>query len=305
MLNLPERTDKLDTFSLTSSVTDFNFEVIAGVDGATVPNKSLPTTKGLYPEESRRNKSVGSWRAHLNFALAVVRNRLSSAIVFEDDADWDIEFKSQLELFAQGSRGLTTNEPSTKPHSPYGDDWDLLWPGHCATSVHKEETRTFIIDNDPSVPPPNHRVTFGNKPDMSAYDNSTRIVFRAGGGVCVYAYALSFRGAQKLLHHMYTRESYEPFDLALDGLCRLDPDFRCIGIYPQIIDSHKAAGAVSRDSDIGDITTTEQRKTGYTFNIVRSVRINLRKLIQGNLVEAKLQWGDQPVVEGAITTRFS
>ena len=303
ILNLPERTDKLDNFALQSSVTNFGFEVIPGVDGATIPNKSLPTTKGLSPVESKRNRSVGSWRAHLNFALAIVKNRLSSGIVFEDDADWDISFKSQLAYFAAGTRYLSASEPSKKPHSPYGDDWDMLWPGHCAIGYHKEDSRRFIIDNDPSVPPPNHRVSFGNKLDVSEYDNSTRVVFRAGGGVCVYSYALSLRGAQKLLHHFYTVESYEPYDLAIDTLCRTDPSFRCIGIYPQIIDSYKAAGPISRDSDIGDIKDKNIRKTGYTFNIVRSTRINLSKLISGSTEEAKLQWGDQPLVEGPITTR--
>lgn len=302
MLNLPERTDKLDTFTLTSSVSNFTFAVIPGVDGATVPNKSLPSTKGL-PKGAQRDKSVGSWRAHLNFALAIVRNRLSSAIVFEDDADWDIDFKSQLEYFAAGSRYLSDSISSSKPHSPYGDDWDLLWPGHCAIGYHKEDSRRFLIDNDPAVPPPNHRVTFGNKPDMSAYDNSTRVVFRAGGGVCVYSYALSFRGAQKLLHHENSRTEYKPFDLSMDGLCRNNPDFKCIGIFPQIIDSHKAAGAVNRDSDIGEIKGSEQRKTGYTFNIVRSVRINLGTLINGKWDAPKLQWNDQPKLEGPITTR--
>ncbi len=268
-----------------------------------MPDKSLPSTKGLDPVESKRNKSVGSWRAHLNFALAVVRNRLSSAIVFEDDADWDIEFKSQLEYLAAGSRYLSTTPSSSKPHSPYGDDWDLLWPGHCGIGYHEQDHRRFVIDSDPAVPPPNHRVTFGNNPNMSAYDNSTRVVFRANGGVCVYSYALSYRGAQKLLYHESSKSEYIPFDLSLDGLCRHDPDFKCIGIFPQIIDSHKAAGAVNRDSDIGEIKGSEQRKNGYTFNIVRSVRVNLSRLISGKGEELKVQWNDQPALEGPVTTR--
>ena len=119
----------------------------------------------------------------------------------------------------------------------------------------------------------------------------------------MYSYALSFRGAQKLLYHEITRERYEPFDLSLDGMCHNDPDFRCISVYPQIIDSYKAAGAINRDSDIGDIKGNEQRKTGYTFNIVRSVRVNLARLISGKGEEPKLQWGDQPQVEGPIATR--
>lgn len=308
ILNLAERSDKLDTFLLTSSLTDFTFSVIPGVDGATVPNKSLSSLNGLPSKQASRDRSVGSWRAHLNFAQTIVRNRVSTALLFEDDADWDISFKSQLELFAAGSRALSSKTPTDTPHSPYGDDWDLLWLGHCGIRRQDNDSQTFVIENDPAVPPPNHRATFGEKgqPNMTSYGNSTRIVFRAGGGLCVYAYALSFRGAQKMLLRQNTREGYAPFDLSLNNMCRNDPDFQCLAVFPQIIDSHKAAGPENRDSDLGDMSQVKGvRKKGYTFNIVRSVRLNLKQLIMGKSEDQlELQWGDQPEVKGPITTRW-
>ena len=276
------------------------------MDGATVPNKSLSSLNGLPSNPASRDRSVGSWRAHLNFAQTIVRDRLSTALLFEDDADWDISFKSQLELFAAGSRVLSTTPPTDKPHSPYGDDWDLLWLGHCGIRRQPNDSQVFVIDNDPAVPPPNHRGNFGGKPDMTSYANSTRIVFRCGGGLCVYAYALSFRGAQKMLLRQNTREGYAPFDLSLDNMCRNDPDFYCLSVFPQIIDSHKAAGPHNRDSDLGDMSQVKEvRKKGYTFNIVRSVRLNVKQLIMGRGGdELEPQWPDQPEVQGPITTRW-
>lgn len=228
-------------------------------------------------------------------------------MLFEDDADWDISFKTQLEHFAAGSRALSNHTSTDKPHSPYGDGWDLLWLGHCGIVRHDKDSRTFIVDNDPSTPPPNHRVTFGSDGvDMTSYSNSSRVVFQSGGGLCVYAYALSFRGAQKMLLTHHTKNKYKPFDLALHFMCKDDPDFKCLAVFPQIVDSHKAAGAVDRDSDIADLSENKEiRKKGYTFNIVRSVRINLKKLVLGKGGEdMDLQWDDQPPVDGPITTRW-
>ena len=34
----------------------------------------------------------------------MVRNNVASALIFEDDVDWDVVLKKQLVLFARGSR---------------------------------------------------------------------------------------------------------------------------------------------------------------------------------------------------------
>ncbi len=47
IINLPERTDKLDNFAVASSLTGFSAEVIEGVKGAEVQNKALPALSGL------------------------------------------------------------------------------------------------------------------------------------------------------------------------------------------------------------------------------------------------------------------
>lgn len=47
VINLPERYDKLDAFSLAASVTGFTYDVIEGIKGSTVVNKTLPALEGL------------------------------------------------------------------------------------------------------------------------------------------------------------------------------------------------------------------------------------------------------------------
>ena len=47
VINLPERPDKLDQFAIVSSLTGFKADVIEGVKGSEIMNKSLPALEGL------------------------------------------------------------------------------------------------------------------------------------------------------------------------------------------------------------------------------------------------------------------
>ncbi|KAL2039400.1 hypothetical protein N7G274_007672 [Stereocaulon virgatum] len=304
VINLPERTDKLDTFSVVSSLTGFAVEVIKGVKGRDVQNKSLPALEGLPTAEAGRNNIVGCWRAHMNFAQTIVTNGLSSALVLEDDADWDVTIKDQLRAFASGSQFVTAVPKGHKPHSPYGDDWDLLWLGHCASTIMPDHDRRWVIENDATVPDPKHRVNFAGIPDMAAsgYDNSTRVVYRASDGVCLYAYALSFRGACKVLRGQALRKTFTPIDVGIGQLCK-EKEFKCISVFPQLIDSHKAAGRMSRDSDIGRFSPSEVRQKGFTYNIVHSMRLNMDRLLTGENATIVRQWPDDPIIDGPLRQR--
>ena len=230
---------------------------------------------------------------------------LTSAMILEDDADWDIGLKDQLALFATGSQFVTAVPPKHKPHSPYGDDWDLLWLGHCSNQIKPDDERRFVIENDDTVPITKHRINFGGIPDMVAegYDNNTRIVYEANDGVCLYGYALSFRGARKLLRGQAQRKEFLPIDLGIGYMCRDDPNFKCIGVFPQLIDSHKGAGRLSRDSDIGSFSAQNVRQKGYTFNIVHSTRLNIDHLLAGETDKIERQWPEDPEVIGPLRAK--
>ncbi len=226
-------------------------------------------------------------------------------MVIEDDADWDIALKDQLQLFAQGSQFVTGAEAGSKPHSPYGDDWDLIWLGHCGTDIMPEDQRRFVIENDATVAPLFRRFNVATFPDMAAegYDNNTRIIFRAKRALCLYAYALSYHGARKLLRDQSMMTEFKPIDIGIGDWCQDNPDVRCIAVFPQIIDTHKAAGRLSRDSDIGDYSPQETRQKGFTFNIVRSARLNVDHLLAGEMDMIERQWPDDPVIEGPVRAK--
>lgn len=125
---------------------------------------------------------------------------------------------------------------------------------------------------------------------MSSYDNTTRIVFTNTDGVCLYAYALSYRGAQKALFHLSMSPFSKPVDFGISDMCKTKSrNFKCVGIFPQIVDSHRSAGDASRDSDISN-RTGSIRKKGFSFNIVHSTRLNVGHLIDNEMDQIENQW---------------
>ena len=197
-IHMPSRTDKLDSLRLLTSITNISYNLIPGVDGKEIPRVAWP---GFYKEGDRWASITGCWRAHINAAASILDNNLSSALILEDDADWDVSLKTQLTQFALGSRHILGAPTSSEPLSPYGDGWDMLWLGHCAQNSPAKPFSRFIIANDTTVRPAGIRLHLWNPESTLTYDlphnRTTRVVYRSAGGMCSYAYALSYAGARK------------------------------------------------------------------------------------------------------------
>ncbi|TGO11673.1 hypothetical protein BTUL_0104g00180 [Botrytis tulipae] len=307
-VSLPERSDKRDALTLISSLTGFNIEWVDGVKGEAVSDKAVP-----YGADRVKlwESNLGSWRGHMNAVRRIVEQNLTSALIFEDDMDWDTRLKSQLLTFAAGSRFIQYS--STTPSnlvSPYGDDWDLLWLGHCgevfpetldeykSLSPSSPEiahlSRKYIITSDPTVAPPRHFKGFQN----ATQNPYTRWVHISGGPICTFAYALSQQGARKVLWDLSVDKLAGPFDNALAGLCRWGKDskrlgMKCISVTPGLFQHHKARGWVGGDSDIQKVGSTKEdvREKGVTENVVWSARMNVREMLMGEKIRG--QWDDE------------
>jgi len=224
----------------------------------------------------------------------------------EDDADWDIAFRTQLEYIALGAQTLQNSPKDSTPNSPYGDDWDLIWLGHCASQPVPGDDRRFFMKNDPNVTPFLHRTNYGGVPDMTPYDNTTRMMYWTRGSTCTYSYALSLHGARKVIKWLSMDIYSGPIDFGLHDMCqKKERGFKCIGVFPQIIADHKPAGAGNKDTDIGDGGDNIRQK-GISFNIVHSTRMNVDQLMDGRMDEIERQWPqDDPHLKGPIVTEYT
>lgn len=224
-------------------------------------------------------------------------------MVLEDDVDWDVTFRSQLEYYALGSQALlnTTTIQQPQPFSPYGDGWDLQFLGHCGVWADSADARRFLIHNDGSVLP---RSRFPNNgPDMSPYANTTRVMFKADGMICTYGYAMTQRTARKLIKNLSIDTYSGAFDLGLQDLCkeggRGGAALNCLSVHPPLIEMHRSAGSLAKDSDIVSYEADSVRMQAVSDRIVRSTRLNLDVLIDGRRDLAVSQWpNEMPDLKG-------
>jgi hypothetical protein len=288
VISLADRSDKQDSISVQATLSNICITVVDGVVGKDVPAKAKPYGMDRTPPE------VGCWRSHLNIMQHVVQHRLRSALIMEDDADWDVAIKAQMFQLALGSRWLLNNsaETTTSSHiSPYGEGWDLLWIGHCSMQGDPADRRAWVIPRDPTVLPPGKRSEFF-EPDMTPWesgpdaDPQTRIVFVPGFGFCSTSWAVSLAGAEKILY----RQSMSPFNDAVDmgvgAMCRDKTlNMSCIAPFPTIIGNSKPAGNTDRGSDIVvDIGKTSDRirEKPVSDKIMFSTLLNTERLLADN-----------------------
>lgn len=344
LLNLPHRSDKLDAFALAAGFTGFQFEVLPGVKGEEVSEQTLPApfplellpgdmknAKGeIMSDEARHEREertrmgrIGCRRSHLNAARKMVQEGLGSALIFEDDADWDISLKAQLEHFAEGRRQFAADTGAKdattgaaivqglegrSSGSPYGDDWDMLWLGHCGLSPRDDDTRRFVISNDATVPPFAHRFNVVQTPrDVVEHDEHARMMFEASSGSCLFAYALSQQGARKMLYHVGSQGEASMVDTKMAEMCgNARYRFKSFGVFPQLVDAIRV-GATNEESDIAGLDPGLMQKSPnphrYTFNIKHSVRLNAERLLVGE--QAISQWPDEEKqLDGDVITQY-
>ena len=213
----------------------------------------------------------------------------------EDDVDWDIRIRSQMIELAKAVRFLSDISETDSQLSPYGDDWDVIWPGHCREYIPSDDTPRYIVQNDQTVAPLSH---IGWLKDLYDYPEHTRVYHRSVEPICTYAYAVSARGAQKILLQMGLFESNEPykghpnsaFDNNLSWMCEQKiMGMKCVSVTPPLFFSHRPAGSESRDSDIALNDGSNVREKGTTDVIVWSTRINAAHLIKGDK-EHETRW---------------
>jgi hypothetical protein len=287
-----------------------------------------------------------------------VYQNLTTALIFEDDVDWDVRLRQQLKIFALASRLISNpgfsselekydihvsknpeteesihNDSSPYPiaenlyslpltsalqslpqraenASPYGNpsNWDVLWLGHCGAGFPRPEfsssnpdTANIILTtpSDPTVPSPEHLRAhpFGPLDALStSHAPHTRVYHRGNGGaLCTVAYAVSQRGARRLLAEFGVKRWGRIWDVELGDWCATwneKGEKVCLTVQPPIFAHHHPPGG---ESNIGGLGGGYARAVETKY-VRWSARMNLDKLVLGgkdaDLVD---QWPDEKV----------
>jgi hypothetical protein len=193
--------------------------------------------------------------------------------------------------------------PATTPPttSPYGDSWDVLWIGHCGMhfpferSPHVPKARV-IRENDVTVAPKKSLWTFNIPFTLKEkYPPHTRAYHHVQEGVCTLGYAVSQKGAQKLLYEVGLKGVTAAFDLLLRWYCEGEKGRgagrQCLTTQPGLFQHHRPAGLASAMSDIGN-HGDGWRENAMTDMVRWSVRLNADVLLDGG-TEFRDQFPDE------------
>lgn len=134
--------------------------------------------------------SAVAWLAHLNLLRFAIQRDYDTALIIEDDVDWDLRLRDQTPLIANAIRNFTNaGDPE---HAPYGRSWDLLWLGHCGEIYDESTARVTFAD--PTVVP--HELYRGwSRRHVAKMSEGQRSVSKAVNPVCECS------SAPHLFHH--------------------------------------------------------------------------------------------------------
>lgn len=192
---------------------------------------------------------------HFNLTLGrIVNESISTALIMESDADWDLRIRDTLLGVARGVKRVmdfpfSGDDGDGAPSSqagPYGDHWDVIWLGHCG-SLRSSEGRVYQF-NDPAAAPKTSEYAIIGAEDSDTRPDDIRLVYELRDAVCSWGYAVTLEGARKL--RKAGEESSMPWDLRLNELCKDDASIRCATVYPQIISAAYSKPAIQYSSEM-------------------------------------------------------
>ncbi|EGX88667.1 Glycosyl transferase, family 25 [Cordyceps militaris CM01] len=318
VMGLASRTDRRDGMALQAALSELSIEFIDGPMGDNISEKAIPVGEdGKHLEGGE----LGCWRGHINALQEIVRLNISSALVLEDDSDWDVRIRSIMQDLALSTQALTqplagstsSYADSTYPRnddkqnatvpefdinalprtvtpkiSPYGDEWEMMWLGHCGMSFPAASEGLpmgRVIHTDDATVPPSGLWSFAPKPHtlIEDYPKRTRAVHHVSNGVCSLGYAVTQQGARGLLREIGLREVKDPLDILLRFYCMGLAGRRkhnCIAAQPPIFNHHRPVGPKSSNSNIGDHGTEFQNEP-HTDMVQWSVRLNADAIMDG------------------------
>ena len=200
------------------------------------------TDDGVRQGEISNGYNLARAFEHMRLWRRIVDESISSALIMSSDTVWDAQIRSRLSSLRDAAQDLTNSSPDdpslqNKPifHpvlGPYGNDWDMLWLGHCGEFSEDLNSST----NDATKVPHATKIWTGQDgrplegphPDTSIRLTSNEPV----GELYLSSYAVSYRGAMRLLS--LAEDMRGLLDRYVEERCQ-DGDLKCVIEWPQIM----------------------------------------------------------------------
>ena len=258
---------------------------------------SIPTQPAWTPDDVSRlhaehvstitRGSALAWLGHLNALRAFLNGSSSTALIIEDDVDWDIHLRTtQIPATASAFRALTSN---FSPYNLNADNywgntsaWDVLWLGTCNEHFLPNALRhPSLTYTDPTLPPLD-RLDPQTADFFASFNipSHTRLLHPTVFPLCTFGYAFTRPAAYRLLNDIAAREAEGgtmAYDVRVLEACR-DLGMRCWSVAPELmrhLDAKSEIESVDMGKEDQDNGGSEGSKTGsvaHTANIDCGVR---------------------------------
>ncbi|KAI3322963.1 glycosyltransferase family 25 protein [Xylariaceae sp. AK1471] len=244
------------------------------------PQEFVRAFEKIGAQSGARSPDHGSamaWLAHLELLKHVIATELETAFIMEDDMDWDVRIKDEIRLISDNIRNYThvLNDDRT----PYGTEyWDVLWLGHCGSSVDDGMPEPLSYQDDSRCKTDLYS-GWSKRFLREKINEGHRLVQRSGRvTVCTFGYGVTKSSAQKILG-LIGDGIGEAFDVSLAARCS-ERKLRCLVINPQVFNHYEPPANEGYQSLVhvgnnlgeeGDELRFEQ-KMGTTGNIMQSAR---------------------------------
>lgn len=206
------------------------------------------------------NGSVRAWLSHNLILNSFLKSGQETALILEDDVDWDIRLRSvQAPLAAAGARSIL---PPAEEQYYWGhpDDWELMYIGHCGDyfttldedvgvgTVHPENLanipHALIVDETMPERTDIHPFTASLLTALGVPER-TRVVHRSQSPLCTFGYAVTRASAKRLVEELAPVNGQQgpidhAYDVAILTACR-DKGLRCYTVNPELF--HHMEGA--------------------------------------------------------------
>lgn len=221
--------------------------------------------------------SALAWLGHLNALRWFLDSGLDTALILEDDVDWDIHLRTiQVPLASENLRSLLDSDRS------YWSDlskWEILYLGHCGDFFDADkfdDLQHRVYQDDTLLP---HRRMHSHTKDFLdklGLEEGQRMIHRSKWPLCTFGYAVTRASAHRILNDLAAKETEggcEAFDVRILEACR-DLDYQCYSANPELF-HHISAPSEIADVNEGIDSTgrlQSQKSVGGTTNIACGAR---------------------------------
>jgi hypothetical protein len=224
------------------------------------------------PNGNVKRPSAGSakaWLAHLDLLKFVVASGFPTALIIEDDVDWDVTLRDQMRLVSDNVRRFT--HAVDEDRTPYGEGWDVLWIGHCGEIPKRDAEKLEWPDSSLM---PTALYAGWSKKHLANIQEGHRAVQFLQQAVCTFGYGVTAAGARRLLDLMASGQD-EAFDVGLMNKCK-QGHLRCITINPEIMHHYNPKDGTGYVSQTREGDGKGQSSEDIAFEKLKGTTANMK-----------------------------